>query len=248
MKHFGFYYFLTVALLALAFYGLPSFERGPLSAKDYAAHPTKEQRASHMVQFYDKKGNELGQCSSTAVGPHAFLTAEHCIEHDNAVQASFDLATEKHDLIAATTDNRDHIIFLVSGTAFVNIEEVDQVPSRLGEDVVLYGDGRMAYPPLPQFGTVVNCYDPSDVDAASGILCFSTPVIPGDSGAVVYNSKGSIIGVITYSTPDGTSKGFSLNFSEAQLEGAKSFDGKVEASEDDIHTMIQEMLGASPKE
>lgn len=252
MKGFGFYYFLTVTLIVLALYGKAAYncvtaESVP-QASEYANHPTKEQRASHMVQFYSKNGRELSQCSSTAIGPHAFLTAEHCDERHEAKQVSFDLATEKHNLVVVTSDNRDHVIYLVDGTAFSNVVDVDQVPARIGEDAVLYGDGDGMYPPLPKFGTVANCYDPSDIDAASGIICFSTTIIPGDSGAAVYNSKGGILGLLTYGAPDDTSVGFALNFSAAQIAGAKNFDGKAEASEDDINTMIQQMLGVqSPK-
>lgn len=247
MKRLDFYYFLTLFLAALFLFGTPSFKH-LASARDYAAHPTKEQRASHMVQFFDKHGSELGQCSATAVGPHAFLTAYHCDEHEKATQVTFDLATEKHDIVDGAIDNRDHIIFLVTGTPFVNAEEVHQASAKVGDNVVFYGDGEETYPPQPKYGTVLNCYDPSDIDEASGIACFTTHPLEGDSGSAIYNSKGEIVSLLTYGAPDGTSVGFALNFPVEVLEKAKTFDGKVAASEGDINDLIQQMLGARPTE
>ena len=250
MKHFGFYYFLTVVLLYVFYFGVPSLPSLPPSAKSYAAHPTKEQLASHMVQFYDRHGEEIGQCSATAIGPHAFLTAEHCNERGKAVAVRFDLATEFHDLIAATYDYRDHVIYFVSGTPFTNLEEVKEVEYKgtsAGDTVVLYGDGEELYPPFPKYGNHIPCYDPSDVDEASGIACFSIHPVEGDSGSAIYNAKGEIVSLLTYGAPDGSSEGFALNFSAEQLEGAKNFDGKI-PEPDDINSLIQQMIGASPKE
>lgn len=201
-----------------------------------------------MIQFYNGLGEELGQCSATAIGPHAFLTAQHCDERGKAKQVRIDLATEKHDLIAATTDNRDHIIFLVDGTPFTNLVDVHQlqVLGGVGRDVVLYGDGDEVYPPMPKYGKITNCDDPSDIDAASGILCTTIHPIEGDSGSAIYNAEGEIVGLLTYGAPDGSSVGFALNFTADQLATAKTFNGEL--PKPDINNLIQEMIGASPKE
>ncbi len=228
MKRFDgyFFYFLSVALLYIATSGLPSFDHAT-TAKDYAQHPTREQRASHMIQMYDRYDKRDGQCSATAIGAHALLTAEHCIEKDKDFKVSIDLAVEKHNIVAAKSDGRDHLLVLLDGSPFTNIEYVKQdAAAKVGEAAVFYGDREGKYPPEPQHGVVNNCYDPSDVDMDAGIVCFSMEAIPGDSGSAIYDSNGNIVGIVTYRTDEHTSTGFALSFNPRDLAIAREFDGK----------------------
>jgi hypothetical protein len=231
MKRFDhyFFYFLTLGLIYFVFSGVPKFHHSAANARTDVFHPTAQQKTAHMITMLDEDGFRLGVCTATAVGPHAFLTAEHCSENGKAKMVTFDLATEKHRIYAASFDNRDHMLILVGGTAFTNYLPITQGVPKLGETVTIYGDGRMEYPPIPKYGKIFDCGDFSDIDNAAGETCYSLHVIPGDSGSAVYNTKGEIVGLVTYQTTedDGTiaGRGFTLHFKQATIDEARTFSG-----------------------
>lgn len=230
MKRIDFYYFFTLWLVlcygALTLFGgsAPAVFHNPAT---YTKHTTKEQLASHMVTFLNDKGEEGGTCSATAIGPHAFLTARHCDQQYDAEGVQFDRTLEQHDILGHISDRRDHTIYITNGTPFTNYSPVVAADAVVGETVTMYGDGSRIYPPLPHFGKVMDCDDPSDLAAAAGEACFSLQIIPGDSGSAVYNTKGEIVGLITYSIMHEpfTAEGFALHFSQSVLDRAASFDG-----------------------
>ena len=229
LRRIDFYYFLTLGLILYTLVGFPSCNHKP------KAHPshnvTRQQLASHATIFRED-GEDLGLCTSTAIGPHAFIVAAHCDESEDADTIHFDLATEDHHIIAITDDGRDHRIYLIDGTPFKNFVLVHQVVSTVGEVETIYGVGGAAYPPVAKYGVATACEDPSDLDAASGIQCSTIPVIPGDSGSAIYNNKAEIVGLVTYhdgSVSPSAEIGFALNFPQAQLDKAATF------SDEDIH-------------
>jgi hypothetical protein len=228
MTRLDFYYFLSVGLLSL-------FLLGPHEVPHFKTHkhsaPTTEQRTSHMVTFFDEKGKKLGDCTSTAIGPNAFLTAEHCNESGEGTLVSFDLSTEKHILIASATDNRDHVIYLFYGSPFTHIETVKTKAAMVGETVTIYGDIRGEYPAIPRYGKVLECDDYSELDVAAGEACYSLKVDHGDSGSAIFNTKGEIVGLVTYSAEedngDTSAIGFSLNFDAQHLDAARTYVPKL---------------------
>jgi S1-C subfamily serine protease len=250
IKRFDAYYFLTLVILAIAFCGLPDISLP--HGRPHHSPATKEQKTSHMLTF-KKYGRRLGLCTGTAIGPHAILTAAHCNEGLDATDVTIDLATEDHVLMAASGDGRDHLILLVGGTPFTNIETVVQAKPVVGESVILFGDGGGNYPPEVKTGKVIACEDDSDIDAAAGEFCTSIHVIPGDSGSAVYNLKGEIVGITTYQTFEtnpSSEIGFSLDFSVTQLATAAAFDGKnwskpepSRANHDSLDDMLRHMFG-----
>lgn len=230
MKQFRFYYFLTVALVALALYGVPQL---PHHHKHIPASRTPQALASHMLRFYDKEGSMESLCSSTAIGPHAVMTAEHCNEDDKNKVIGIDLVKERNNILASVHDGRDHVIYLLDGEPFTFYEKVIEEPSHLiDETVTIYGDGHGAFPPDAKYGKVIDCDDPSDVDNDAGQLCFSTEVIPGDSGSAVYNTHGDIVGLVTYQATDEdgliSGVGYSLDFEQDKYDTAYAFTGKLE--------------------
>ena len=225
MTRLDFYYFLSVGLLALFLFGgmpsIPHFKTHKHSA------PTAEQRTSHMVTFFDEKGKKLGDCTSTAIGPNAFLTADHCNDEGEGKLVSFDLSTEKHILIAHAEDNRDHVIYLFFGSPFTHIETVKTKAAVVGETVTIYGNIRGEYPAIPRYGKVIECDDYSELDVAAGEACYSLKVDHGDSGSAVFNTKGEIVGLVTYASEEDNGStsaiGFSLNFDAQHINAARAF-------------------------
>jgi hypothetical protein len=159
---------------------------------------TAQTKSSHKLAFLSMNGRRIGGCTGTAIGPHAILTAEHCNEQDASEQMSIDLSTHIYNIVATCHDGRDHIIVLLDGPAFKNIDPMKFRAPKMGETLYLYGAGGGAYPPVFKTGKAYGRYDPSDVDANDKIFYGTIPIIPGDSGSAIYAEDGSIIGVVTY--------------------------------------------------
>jgi Peptidase S46 len=225
MKRIDFYYFLTLGLLMFALGQLPIPQ--PKHGMQKSVVTQKEQKTQHAIWLKDDRDRDEGLCTGTAIGPHAVMFATHCLE-SKPKEVSIDLATETHEILNSVDDGRDHSILLLDGTPFKNIEIVTPGIAVIGQTVTLYGDGGAAYPPVPKYGTVIDCEDPSDMDAAAGQFCSTIHAIPGDSGSAVFNTKGEIVGITTY-LEEGTyptgSRDFALNFTPKQLNDAATFDG-----------------------
>jgi|GEM_PF-1706543 len=230
MKRIDFYYFLTVALVAVALL-LPAKPAHKNKLHPHITPPsqvTKEQRATHFIEFQDERNYGVSVCTATAVGPHSILTAEHCLKNGDATQLTIDYTLETHFILAVAGDGRDHVLLLIDGSPFRNIEPINSGTAQLHDVLTIYGDGGALYPPVPKYGRAVNCLDPSDIDEDAGILCTTLPVIGGDSGSAIYNSKGEIVGLVTYAVAEApyTNIGFSLNFTPKEIAQAAAFDGK----------------------
>jgi hypothetical protein len=158
---------------------------------------TLQRRASHRIE-YMSDGRPSGWCTGTAIGPHAILTASHCNNEEKTDTIRFDEATRDFHIEDTITDDRDHDIYFVDGPEFTNVVPYAVRTPRLGEHVKLYGSGGAAYPPRKLSGVRISYDDPSDIDSDAGIVRFSMPVIPGDSGSAVFNDDGTIAAVTTY--------------------------------------------------
>jgi hypothetical protein len=202
-------------------------------AKHYTQkfHPvTPQQLAEHRVIFVGE-----GLCTATAVGPHALLTATHCDEDDKVKKIKLDLAVQEFNILAKTTDGRDHVIYIIDGPAFKNfiLLQPGEHTARPAEHVHIYGGGGGAYPLPYKEGIQTHAVqDTSEVDHAEGLNFYTIPAIPGDSGSAIFGSDGRIIAVTTYKvevpvddnwdTEDDNDvlhldAGFDVNFTAAQL-------------------------------
>jgi Trypsin-like peptidase domain len=212
---------------------------------------TPQQKAEHLVMFYESDGKTFsGSCTATAIGPAAFMTAEHCNDGDEPNKiVSFDMSTRKFHLLAATFDGRDHVIYLLTESVFNNIADVIPGPYSLkeGGNVYIYGCGGREYPCVLKEGILTSVDHISDVDEASQYAEYSMHVIRGDSGSAIFNDEGKIVALVTYGityTNDGfwnrlrnwiyevdydrhVTGAFTLNFTEKQLDIAKNFDPEV---------------------
>jgi hypothetical protein len=226
VKRIDFYYFLSWGLILLAIFGVPKHTKHRLVLQPIAAM-SKQQLASHSLLLKDEDGETLGMCTGTAIGPHALLTAEHCLERGGVKKISPDLATEDHNILAVAGDGRDHVLLLLDGSPFTNYITVKPGTAKLKDLVNMYGAGGGEYPPAHKSGHVVDCQDPSDVDTNAGIVCTTLPIIPGDSGSAVYEADGEMVGIVTYSDTERpyTNVDFALNFSQKMYNDAAAFDG-----------------------
>jgi hypothetical protein len=203
---------------------------------------TLQQQAEHRVKFPD------GQCTATAVGPHALLTAVHCDEAD-LTTVTLDLSMRKFHLLSKTLDGRDHVIYIVDGQEFRNFVPLQPGTHPAGtiEHVYIYGSGGGAYPPQYKAGErSFAVVDTSEIDQADGLVYYTIPVIPGDSGAAIYGEDGRIVGVTTYKVAvprDGDwesedednilklGAGFDVNFTAAQLTAIAVGQGDISLTE-----------------
>lgn len=225
MRRVDFYYFLTLSIVLLFIFGLPTMSyRNANPAKP--AIIGKEQLASHLIVLKDGEGKEIGICTGTAIGPNAILTAEHCSANGEAKIVSIDEVMENRVIEAVAVDGRDHVILLIDGAPFRNIEKIKTAPAKVGEVVTMFGVGGGLYPPTPKYGKITDCQDPSDVDADAEISCATIPVIQGDSGSAIYNTKGEVVSVVTYMVQN-SEAGFGLAFSQGILDAAASFSDKL---------------------
>lgn len=186
---------------------------------------TPQQKATHRILLLNEDEDAKGFCTAVAVGPETLMTAEHCIKEgkDEVTMINIDLSTHVYHIIAIGLDDRDHALLILDSPAFVNALEPDVSDTlKLGEPVYLYGDGEAVYPPRKLTGVVVDCNDPSDVDAAQGIVCFSIPAIPGDSGSMVFDSHDHLVAITTYRDVDNAaSAGFRVQIGSFHLHAVK---------------------------
>jgi len=192
---------------------------------------TPQRRASHRIE-YEVKEHPAGYCTGTAIGPHAILTASHCLKHSNADLIELDNAVRDYHIEKVLTDGRDHDVYLVDGPEFTNFVKYKVRQSEIGEHVFMYGSGHAVYPPRRLDGVRVDYDDPSDVDADAGEQAFSTPAVPGDSGSAVFNDDGTITAVTTYRLTNEWMFGwltteqaldFTPGFTPAQVDEALNF-------------------------
>lgn len=188
--------------------------------------PFLQEKMVHMLRL-SVNGEETVYCSGTAIGQHAILTADHCYR-DGMDGLRLDRSRHVYHIENTIRDDHDHIVFLLDGPPVspVNFSVFSKAPS-IGEKVFVVGFGEQQYPGTVKQGVVVDEYDPSDLDTQDGLIYTSIHVIPGDSGSAVFNEKGYIIGLITFSVEQDKyrqqSGVFPLRFTADQLAAAKAY-------------------------
>lgn len=191
---------------------------------------TFQQRIEHMAVFLED-GKPKAQCTVTAVGPHAILTAEHCKEKDNPGDTiRLDLSTKDYHVVIGIIDGRDHTILLLDGPAFKNYAPASSLlavkPVGIDELVYIYGNGGWQYPGRYLTGRVdikAQNKDTSEVDTAQEATWFTFSVISGDSGSAVFGSDGRIVSVISLGNETGGAVGFSLAYTKKTIDIVQSF-------------------------
>src|SRR5208337_1305969 len=200
---------------------------------------TQQQLYEHRIVFIEPDGREGNECTASAIGPHAILTAEHCDDRYTGIshELRIDLLFTHYHILAGVVDNRDHVILFLDGPAFKHYipEEdlVDVKPPRPNEKVFLYGYGGDSYPGRRLVGKLdLNAQenDTSDVNQSSQLFWYTFRVIPGDSGSAIFGSDGRVVGIISYEIVNDEkqqqgSAGFGLGFRKEMIEKVQSFTG-----------------------
>ena len=200
-----------------------------------ASHvPAPEEKTSHLLTLKERGDfggfSKYGYCTGTVIAPHAILTAEHCTENGSLAALEMDYGLETYHVKQILKDHNEHVILLLDGPAFVNIQEYKTRAPKTGEHEFFYGCGGVVYPPHKTSGVVVNEFDPSEVNANGGLAYYSSISIPGDSGSAVYGDDGSILTLVTFHltehyllTDKSVMGGYALKFTPAQIKKAKEY-------------------------
>lgn len=204
-------------------------------------HPGKSEqgKAAHRIVFVvpeDKSGNgqlfltDAGKkvCSSSAIGQHALLTAQHCDVGEEYLTVDNEVAQRK--IVGRIIDGEDHIIFLIDGPKFKVTMAAEYDPNtyalpEVGEKVFLFGDGAGMYPPQYRTGyyTGVTQLDGVDASTDPNVLLFDINIIPGDSGSAMYGVGGKLVTLVTYGVGGKFCGAYKLAFTEAQVMQAEEF-------------------------
>ncbi len=195
-------------------------------------HPEKtpQSKATHQIKFVVEVDGETGHalCTSSAIGPHALLTAKHCDVGETALTVDKELVD--HKILGRLADGEDHVIFLVDGSAFKDTMGAFYSAEGIstGAQVFMFGDGGGMYPPQYRRGYYMNSMTATDKEVPEGMpvgrmYVFDLNIIGGDSGSAIYNNDGMLVSLVTYSLADHFCGAYPLAFTDEQIEQAKNF-------------------------
>lgn len=198
-------------------------EKYPELPPYFKNHPASiQQKASHMLTMSDSQGRPEGVCTGTVIGPHAILTAEHCDKNNVIPKVKIDYSPRVLDIIWVEKDDNEHIILFVDGPEFKDFAPFETRDAKMGEPAYIIGNGERVYPGVYKAGTVIEEYDPSEVDKAAGLSYYTIKAIPGDSGSAVYGLDNVMIGVTTFKRGDEMG-GFAIRFDPHVISVAQNF-------------------------
>ena len=160
-----------------------------VGCEEATASPTVEQTHSttHTLIFTN------GMCSGTAIGPNVIETAAHCVELGKKLEI---VDKEVVVVIGITYANNDEA-FLTLKDANYKTWAAQGKPLKQGDHIHWWGN--------PEAN--LNIYREGYVVAIqSGYPILDAMTCKGDSGAGVFNSKGQIVGIISATTKDSSSR------------------------------------------
>jgi hypothetical protein len=158
-------------------------------------------------------------CSSTAIGPHALLTATHCDLGASTVSVDGVQAA----IMSRLTDGNDHTIYMLNIT-FGEYAKFDKM-TKIGDEVWLRGNP-YGLKQLIRYGHYAGVISEKADLTKSGvetIYMFDINSAPGDSGSAIFDKHGKIVAVTTYGfSGDGFVMvgSLALHFTSAQLAQA----------------------------
>lgn len=171
---------LALAVLSVAFPTQVS-----ASGPDYA----EARKTTHEIVEHTILGGGA-QCSATAIGPHALLTASHCEQPTSKITVDED---EDVKVLGLVRDGRDHTIYILDVTFKFWSPVVARSP-EIGEDVFIFGNPGQ-FDDILRKGYVANVLE-ADHEIPERVILDMNGWY-GDSGAAVFDSDGNIIGVVS---------------------------------------------------
>lgn len=139
--------------------------------------------SAHHIQ----KGFE--SCSATAIGPHALLTAAHCLKDPR----DFVIDGFPSKIKMGYLDDHDHAILIVDAT-FGTYAKLGPIPN-VGDPIFIFGNPS-PFTDLLREG-IVSGYSHSDEYHTTGTV-YDLNGFFGDSGSGIFNREGEIVGVMGF--------------------------------------------------
>lgn len=198
-----------------------------------ASTPTKhvldqqsEHDAAHWIVMDDGKKSaesllEQAGCTATAVGPHTLVSAHHCWIEGAKLYLDGDKTPHT---VSAMFDSRDTMLLIVPDVTFTHLDSFsprNYAPVQ-GEVIHFYGNPAGVVDQY-RIGYVTGHDKDTDDGVAPGQAFWiaAAPVVGGDSGSLILDSKGQVLGVLTYGIFQGKFFGFfSPTFTPEQLQQA----------------------------
>jgi hypothetical protein len=222
------------------------------SALSVGANPILEKahQTTHQIAVVSLLGSG-GECSATAIGPHALLTASHC----NAVATHVMVDGKSTELLSIISDGLDHSIYLLGeGIQFANYATVKlNIAPTYGDDIFLFGNPG-SFSDMLRKGYVSGFdkeEDDEDAPSLQDIFNILTGKKPkqdepkakrhivtyydfngyfGDSGSGIFDKEGNVVAVTSFIVSQSHlgygekfMGSFELRLTREQLDQARSF-------------------------
>lgn len=160
-------------------------------AQPYSGLTSEEQAAKAYAVELGNNG-----CSATKIGPHALLTATHCVDDDNPSRKRPEvlLVDDKSTRVKKFIDDgKDHTIMIVNDTYKTWASMA--APPPVGATVFFWGNSE--FDDLFRRGVVCGYYQ---MDLWKGVWADAVMVLDimfsgGDSGSGLFNEQGYLVGV-----------------------------------------------------
>ena len=171
----------------------------------------QNEKAVFLILTYDKYGNPLSQGTGFFININGTaITNVHVLE--NAAKAEIKTTDNQTYSIAQILDfdnNFDLAKFKIANPNNNKLSAITiaDLPPKKGEDIFVISN------PQGLENTVSNGIVSSvrEVEGYGHVIQVTAPVSPGSSGAPVFNSKGQVIGVITFLVNDGQNLNFAID-------------------------------------
>jgi hypothetical protein len=192
-----------------------------------AANPKDRIHAS-LLEFDTRSGlwpltRQAGDCSGYAVGPHSMLTAGHCVfGNADPSKVSISFGKSAPEVITEIIlDGHDHALVVFTSKTFSTYVAMTFAIPEQSDRVFMWGN--------PTSLDALDCWREgyfsghglyNSGGAAHPFYLFIMPSAHGDSGSLIFNGNGDIVGMANQGDGSFTiSEVFS--FTEAQLARAK---------------------------
>lgn len=143
------------------------------------------QAVNEHDNYYHLIINDETSCSAMSVGPHALLTATHCIA--NMTQLTID-GRGYVNVMRVMSDGNDHSVLFLSYT-FRTWEDFGPLPEQAEEVHIYHSPGN--YPDMYSKGYVSG----RKVVKGKAITLYDLPTFYGSSGSAILDKDGKIIAV-----------------------------------------------------